>query len=159
MEEEASMHTRLSVTLVLAIIMAALALGATPRRVDASTDVVVLSALLTGAAEVPPADRDGVGVAGVVIVPGQNLLCYSVAVRNIAPATAAHIHAGAVGVNGPVVVPLLPPTRGHSFECLRTVAATLLQDIAANPAAYYVNVHNAEFENGAIRGQLQRVGR
>jgi hypothetical protein len=118
-----------------------------------------LTTLLTGAVEVPgPGDPDGIGVAGVAIFPRHNTLCVTLAVRNIATATAAHIHVGASGVAGPVVVPLAAPTRGYSAECKRDVAPALLQDIAKNPTGYYVNVHNAEFPAGAIRGQLKRVG-
>jgi hypothetical protein len=34
------------------------------------------------------------------------------------------------------------------------VAADLLEAIAADPAGYYVNLHNPRFPGGAIRGQL-----
>jgi hypothetical protein len=34
------------------------------------------------------------------------------------------------------------------------VTAQLIGEIAANPSGYYVNLHNARFPGGAIRGQL-----
>ena len=53
---------------------------------------VRLTASLDGASEVPgPGDPDGTGTASVRINPGQNQLCYSISVSNIAPATAAHV--------------------------------------------------------------------
>ncbi|HEX2059241.1 MAG TPA: CHRD domain-containing protein, partial [Thermoanaerobaculia bacterium] len=63
------------------------------------------SALLTGAAEVPgPGDTDGVGLA-VITIDGTTLR-HNIFVQNIAPATAAHIHTGAAGVAGDVLVTL-----------------------------------------------------
>ena len=112
------------------------------------------SATLTGAAEVPgPGDADGSGSASLRLNPGQGEICYELAVANIAPATAAHIHVGDAGVAGPVVVPLAPPTGGSSSACA-AVDRDLVLAILKNPAGYYVNVHNAEFPAGAVRGQL-----
>src|SRR5438034_11400452 len=74
---------------------------------------------------------------------------------------AGHIHQGAVGVAGGVVVPLfVPPApatsarhikqRGQATPNAGTTGAALCQ----NPSAYYVNYHTTVFPNGAIRGQL-----
>jgi len=72
-----------------------------------------LSAVLTGAAEVPgPGDPDGSGTATLTVNPGLATICSAATVSGIAPATAAHIHLGAVGVAGPIVVGLTPPTDG-----------------------------------------------
>ena len=71
----------------------------------------------------------------------------------IAPATAAHIHEAPAGQAGPVVVPLAAPTDGTSSGCV-TLEREELKEIAKNPDDYYVNVHNAEFPAGALRGQL-----
>ncbi|HKY53428.1 MAG TPA: CHRD domain-containing protein, partial [Anaerolineales bacterium] len=117
------------------------------------------TAQLTGAAEVPgPGDPDGSGTATIRLQLEQGEVCFDLTVSNIGPATAAHIHEGAEGVAGPVVVPLDPaPTGGSSSGCISDVDAALLQNIAQNPGQYYVNVHNEEFPDGAIRGQLGRV--
>ena len=66
---------------------------------------------------------------------------------------AAHIHEAPPGVPGPVVVPLTPPTNRSSSGCV-AVAPELVKEIMEAPADYYVNVHNAAFMPGAIRGQL-----
>ncbi len=113
-----------------------------------------LTTTLTGAEEVPvPGDPDGTGFATVTVNPGQGVLCYELSVSGIAPATAAHLHEAPPGVAGPVVVGLQAPTDGSSSGCI-DVGHALAKDILKNPADYYVNVHNAEFRGGALRGQL-----
>ena len=99
-------------------------------------------------------DPDGIGAAGVVINVHRGRICYALAARKIEPATLAHIHRGAAGVPGGVVVHLKAPSDGLSAECV-AVDRTLAGEIADNPSDFYVNVHNAEFPDGAIRGQLR----
>jgi hypothetical protein len=113
----------------------------------------LLDADLTGGAEVPgPGDPDGSGEAFLDLV-GDGLLCVRVQVRGIGTPTAAHIHDGAPGVAGPIVVTLPTPTFNAASDCV-DVAPEVYADIAANPGDFYVNVHNAEFPAGAVRGQL-----
>jgi hypothetical protein len=116
-----------------------------------------LSARLTGAAEVPtPGDPDGTGRAVIRLNQGQGEVCFELTVSNIAPATAAHIHSGAAGVAGDVVVTLTPPpTDGSSKGCV-SASADLIKDIRQNPANFYINIHNADFPDGAVRGQLSK---
>lgn len=115
-----------------------------------------LSTGLTGSAEFPgPGDTDGSGAAALRVNPGTGEVCYDLAVQNIEPATMAHIHRGAAGAAGPVVVGLDPPTDGTSAGCA-AVDRALAREILRDPAAYYVNVHNAAFRSGAVRGQLSR---
>jgi hypothetical protein len=113
---------------------------------------------LSGAEEVPPADPDGTGFASITLNVGQSSVCWELSVSNIAPAFAAHIHAAPAGVNGPVVVPLSPPTSGSSSGCAENVDPALIQAIIDRPEQYYVNVHNADFPGGAVRGQLNNRG-
>ena len=111
---------------------------------------------LTGAAEVPgPGDTDGTGTAQITVNPGQKQVCYKLRVANIAPATAAHIHEAAPTAAGPVRVTLGAPTSGMSSGCV-TVTRALALEILKDPADYYVNVHNAAFPAGAVRGQLAK---
>lgn len=112
------------------------------------------STQMTGAQEVPgPGDPDGSGRAIIKLNRGKSQVCYSLMVTGIAPAVAAHIHVGAAGLAGPVVVGLNAPNSGTSSGCV-TVDPALLSDIARNPENYYVNVHNQEYPAGAVRGQL-----
>ena len=109
---------------------------------------------LTGAAEVPgPGDTDGTGTASITLNHGQGEVCYELTVDKIAASNAAHIHAGAVDKAGPPIANLTPPTNGTSKGCV-ALDKDKIKDIMQNPANYYVNVHNAEFPDGAVRGQL-----
>lgn len=113
-----------------------------------------LSATLEGENEVPaPGDPDGTGSASVTVNPGTGQVCYTLTVSGIAPATMAHIHEGEEGVAGPVRIGLTPPTSGTSTGCASTSREQALE-ILKDPSNYYVNVHNAEFPGGALRGQL-----
>ena len=115
-----------------------------------------LTATLTGAAEVPgPGDADGGGSAVITLNQGQNEVCFELTVSNIAAATLAHIHTGAAGVAGPVAVTLTPPTEGSSKGCV-SAGADLIKNIRQNPQDFYINVHNADFPDGAVRGQLSK---
>jgi len=116
-----------------------------------------LTATLIGAAEVPgPGDADAIGSAAVTLDPTAGMVCYALHVVNIAtPATAAHIHEGAVGVAGPVVVPFTAPTGGDSAGCVPAESG-LVTRLQQNPAGFYVNVHNPDYPEGAARGQLGR---
>jgi hypothetical protein len=111
---------------------------------------------MTGAAEAPgPGDPDGTGVASFRINPGQKQVCYELTAQNIGAPTAAHIHRAPAGQAGPVVVPLDTPKGGKSKNCA-TVTPELAKELIQTPEAFYVNVHNAEFPPGAIRGQLAK---
>ena len=115
-----------------------------------------LSTTLSGAAEVPgPGDTDGSGTATITLNHGQGQVCFELTVSNIAPATAAHIHEGAADKAGPVVVGLTAPTEGTSKDCV-SLDKEKIKAIMQNPSAYYINVHNADFPDGAVRGQLSK---
>jgi hypothetical protein len=58
--------------------------------------------------------------------------------------------------SGPIVVPLAAPdATGVSSGCV-SADPELIKAIRQNPEAYYVNVHNADFPAGALRGQLSK---
>lgn len=114
-----------------------------------------LEATLTGAAEVPgPGDPDGSGFAAVTINQGQNEVCFEITVADVDPILAAHIHAAPAGSAGGVVVNFDVANNGLS-GCV-DVDKDLAKAIRQSPGEYYVNVHNAEFPPGALRGQLEK---
>jgi CHRD domain len=116
------------------------------------------TAQMSGTTEVPPGDPDGRGTALIRLNQAEGLVCFELTATGVDPLVAGHIHKGATGVAGPVVVPLVPPsaTTGESKGCVQADAA-LIADIAANPSQYYVNVHNAAYPGGALRGQLSAL--
>ena len=111
------------------------------------------SVALSGANEVDGAgDPDGAGSASLTINSISNEVCFAISVSGIAAPSAAHIHEAGAGANGGVVVDLdWPATLGEG--CVPSDAQTVAK-ITANPALYYVNVHNADFPAGAVRAQL-----
>jgi hypothetical protein len=112
---------------------------------------------LKGANEVPgPGDPDGKGHAWIRLDSKRDRVCFKVSAKGVAPLTAGHIHTGDSKTAGPVFVELFSgpaSDRRHRRGCVATTQAKI-DAIRANPAGYYVNVHNAEYPNGALRGQL-----
>jgi hypothetical protein len=139
--------------IVLLVLLLSLALASTALAAGGWTTLVTS---MTGEREVPgPGDPDGTGSATVRLNIHRQRVCYDLAVSDIAPATAAHIHIGRATVAGPVVVPLDPPTDGWSSGCAEGVDKGLIRAIIRHPNLYYVNVHNADYPAGAVRGQLR----
>jgi hypothetical protein len=133
-------------TFLAALVVAA---GATAGGLKSNS----LHATLLGKSETPKGDPDGRGTAEVKIT-GRRV-CWEIKVSRVQTIVAAHIHKGAPGVAGPVVVPF-----GKIFKakgCTTTTAA-IAAAIEKKPAAYYVNVHNAKYPGGALRGQLRSDG-
>ncbi|MES2430965.1 MAG: CHRD domain-containing protein [Bacteroidota bacterium] len=111
---------------------------------------------MTGAQEAPNAgDPDGSGTATFTLNSGLGTIEYTLTVRNIEPATAAHIHIAPAGSAGSVVVGLTAPANGTSSGVAQ-VDKEVIKAIRKNPSAYYVNVHNATYPGGAVRGQLSK---
>lgn len=110
---------------------------------------------LTGAAEVNAqgvpnqGDPDGVGTASLTINPGLGTVCWTITVSGVDPILAAHIHVAPTTAPGPIVVALNPYTGGCT-----DISRQLALAIIMHPEAYYVNVHNASYPSGALRGQL-----
>ena len=127
---------------------------ATVEEAVAEKTTETYKATLLGANEVGGGDPDGAGRAEISISDNFGQICYDLNdIRGIGPITAAHIHRGAAGVNGPPVFTLKPANEGGYKGC--SDGAEWTQDrIENNPSVFYVNVHTAEYPNGAIRGQL-----
>jgi hypothetical protein len=99
-------------------------------------------------------------------------LSYKLSVKNIQNIVGAHLHLGARGVNGPIVVGLLPmganltgPQNGMIAEGTITkanlvgpLAGMELSDLVREMKAgmIYVNVHTTQYPAGEIRGQVHQ---
>lgn len=70
-------------------------------------------------------------------------------------ATAAHIHPGAVGVNGPVLIPMVQGPPG-TWTVVAGATLTPAQVAAFRAGELYVNVHTAANPGGEIRAQIGR---
>lgn len=86
--------------------------------------------------------------------------------------TGLHIHSGAAGVNGPILiptdvgganaVPVDATGRGAivkqvQFPAAPTLTVDVIQDLLNNPQNYYINIHTTENPGGAMRAQLNRA--
>lgn len=149
---------RSSVTLMVTLVLACSSESSSgPGDVTGRSLTGTLTADLTGATPVPgPGDPDGGGSARLTLDAVQGEVCYDLFVLDIEPAFAAHVHEGAAGEEGPIVIGLGTPSTGTASGCVRGVDSALIVGILETPAAYYVNVHNQPYSAGAVRGQLRR---
>jgi len=144
------MWIRMLVTLVMALALVHVA------PVAAGQAMGHAKAMLTGDAEVPgPGDPNGSGTVQVTLNPDKGEVCYELSVVNMREATAAYIHQGEKGGEGPVAVPIEAPKTGAAKGCTKA-DGVLIEAIMQDPTDYYVNVHTAAFPKGAVRGQLSR---
>lgn len=144
------MRIRSSASLPLAVILGLVAVLALSGVVAAAE--TTLTAQLSGDAET---DEDGTGTATVVLDPEAGTACWEMTLENVDPITVSHIHEGAEGEDGGVVVDLdVDGFEGSSEGCNDAADADILQSIIDNPAGFYVNVHTGDLPAGAIRGQL-----
>ncbi len=81
-------------------------------------------------------------------------LCFDVNVGGIATATSAQLRRGRIGETGQIVANFLAPVSGNSIGCIDVNDRSLLLELRARPEDFFITVSNAEFSDGAIRGQL-----
>jgi CHRD domain len=157
---------------VVALVLLSLAAGV------AASNSNRLRADLRGTNEVPVADLDGRGKASVRIDVEDGEVCFEVSFDRGGTANRGHIHRGVAGVNGGIVVAFFDledtldedPTdrqdprldvlerRNRLSGCVDGLNPELLREIKGNPSAFYVNLHNARFPGGFVRGQLRSGG-
>lgn len=113
---------------------------------------IVRVAALSGAEEAVPNASPATGAASFTVDPSTRLLTGTVTTSGM-PGVAAHLHEGARGVAGPVVITLSGGSGGVWTVPANTVL-TEVQYAALLAGGYYVNVHSAAFNAGEIRGQI-----
>ena len=110
-------------------------------------------ARMSAAEEVPVNASTATGTGTLVVDPVNRAVSGSIILTGMT-ATAAHIHLGAVGVNGGVIVPLTQLTPGTwSVPANTTFTADQLK--AYKQGNLYFNAHSAAFLGGEIRGQIR----
>ncbi len=152
------MKFRLSFSLLLAGVI----LCAVPARAD-----FIAQAVINGAQE--PTASPGTGLAILTYNSALQDLMYSINFQGLeSDATVSHIHFGALGVNGPVILPFNPgpPADTHGAFAGTLTAANFIPDPAGGLNTFadaiaaieagdtYVNIHSAAFPAGEIRGQV-----
>jgi hypothetical protein len=78
--------------------------------------------------------------------------------------TTAHVHRGGVNENGPIVIEtgltlgevVLTTGSGGFAKAGIAVPPSIAQEILSTPAAFYLDVHSLQNQNGMARGQLVR---
>ncbi|MCA1694143.1 MAG: CHRD domain-containing protein [Actinobacteria bacterium] len=143
------------VFVMMAMVLAAFGVG-TPA---ALAEVQVFTVHLA-----PSGDPDGSGIANVRVDSAQDLVCYSIVVRNIGTPTEPGPGVGSAHIHGPL------PSTGIAIDLDAVFMATgtstyiardcvsadsdTIDALLTNPELFYVNVHNVEFPGGAVQGSL-----
>ena len=114
-----------------------------------------LTVPLSGAQEVPPVNTSGSGTA-TIKVGADGAVTASIKTQGV-PGIAAHIHEGAAGANGPVIVPM--SKRGDNEWVTEPAAKfTPAQLEAYKGGRTYFNVHTPQNKGGEVRGQIRPAG-
>ena len=108
---------------------------------------------LSGAEEVPPVHTSASG-DGRITVKDDHTVSGSVTTKGL-NGTAAHIHAGARGQNGPFIVPLAKGADGNTWSVASGAKLSDAQYQAYKAGNLYVNVHTAAHKGGEIRAQIK----
>ena len=130
------------------VALAIVAVGAWGVTLALAKDVKVT---LSGANEVPPVTTTATG-EGTISVADDGTVSGSVTTKGV-NGTAAHIHIGAAGKNGGVIVPLTKD--GDTYKVPAGAKLNAEQMAAFKAGDLYVNVHSAANPNGELRGQLK----
>ena len=105
---------------------------------------------LTGTEQVPPLNVPGSG-SGAFRVAEDGTISGSVTTKDV-QGTMAHIHRGAKGANGPVIVPLDKNGDTYTVPAGRKLTPAQIEDL--KKGNLYVNVHTNRNKGGEVRGQL-----
>lgn len=138
----------LAIIAALALAGCAQVQGTLPHWMPGSNAVGVK---LSGAEEVPPVKVMGSG-SGSFRLAEDGGITGSVTTKDVA-GTAAHIHLGAKGKNGPVIVPL--EKKGDTYSVAEGRKLTASQIKAWKAGELYVNVHTARHKGGEVRAQIE----
>jgi hypothetical protein len=158
---------------LIAALVVATMLGLAP---GAQATIVIFNATLDGLQETPPNSSSASGTASIVFDTTADTVAFNVPFQGLTPAapgldagTDSHIHFGAPGIGGPVLLPLEPLAGRSSGTLAGTVNGSVLapnpfninnlQDVVNAGVAgnLYINLHSTAFPNGEIRGQLALV--
>ena len=127
---------------------------------------------LTGGQQNPGVATDAFGMATVRLIHNGTAISFRVIACDIINVTASHIHVGAAGTNGPVIIPFVHGVLFSSPHGCKTLAegTRTAADLNTNASPSitswndfvkallagntYINVHTTANPGGEIRGQL-----
>jgi hypothetical protein len=140
----------------LALLVAALAIGAGGAREAAATHELTFAARLVGGDEVPSNGSTARGTA-IAVLEADGRVTYAVNSSGFDTSyRVAHVHLGSSGVAGPIMFPIDCNEKGTA--CSGTSRPLEASERAALEAGgTYVNLHTDQFPTGEIRGQLRSV--
>ncbi len=137
--------------------------------VGRSSGQTAFKARLSGAESVPPVMTKASGTAQLQIAKGSDTLTYKLTVTDIPNVTAAHIHFGKKGQNGPPVAFLFSgPAKEGPFSGMLAAGVITAKDLFGplkgkglsdlikqiRSGDMYINVHTKDHPDGEIRGQI-----
>lgn len=140
----------MAILIGVAALLSAAACSRMANRMEGTPGAAGLT--LTGAQEVPPVNTQASGVSSIT-VSGDKNISGNVQTSNL-NGTAAHIHEGASGQNGPVIIPLVKTAENVWSVPPNTILSSGQFD-AYRTGKLYVNVHSAANPGGEIRAQLK----
>lgn len=111
----------------------------------------VALARLSGAQEIPQNRSTGTGLGVISLDPATKMADLTLKYTNIVP-TAAHVHTGALGANGPVTFQIGTPVSNRYSATAVPFSDAQVADFR-NKAMYF-NIHTAALAGGEIRGQI-----
>jgi hypothetical protein len=90
-----------------------------------------------------------------------NQITFEITWQNLGAPTAARIHAGAAGMTGNAVIPMVTAPMSDTLTAVAgsiTVNnAGVLARLATSPSQFYLDMGNAQYPGGAVRGQFRRI--
>ncbi|MGB3726974.1 MAG: CHRD domain-containing protein, partial [Glaciecola sp.] len=107
---------------------------------------------LNGAQQVPNNRSDATATATLELDETLNLFKASLDLTNVADVSAAHIHAGGIGMNGDVVYAFEQDDSGNYIVGETALTAMLASQFSSGD--FYINVHTTAFPDGEVRGQI-----
>jgi hypothetical protein len=124
--------------------------GAAPAQASPSTFDATMTADQVQPVPGPPGAK---GTARVVADEDARTVCYKITYDGPGEMTAAHMHRGEKGMNGPVTIPL-----DVKADCVKPNPAEI-KALVDWPDGYYVEIHTVAYQqNGAVRGQTVPEG-
>jgi hypothetical protein len=123
--------------------------------------VLQLTVPMDGSQEVPPVATAGTGLGDITVDTATGAVSGSVSFTGLTtPTTAGHIHVGAAGLNGPVIVPLIGGVGVTAGTMFVGAGSILLPDqvAALRTNGLYLNIHTTANLGGEIRGQILITG-